>query len=150
MGNTETQSRTAEHAGLIYKNMKMGADSILNLLPKVEDNNLRTHMTGLLDGYEKFATDAKNILTREGGEPKEEGMMSKMSAKMGMSMKTMVDASPSHIAEILMEGAVMGICENTRAMKTFEQHGECQETVQLSRDIISFEENNLQSARSFL
>lgn len=150
MGNTETVSRIAEHAGMIYKNMKTGADSIINLLPKADDDSLRSHMTGILDGYEKFAADAKKILERENVEPREEGMMGKMGAKMGIGMKTMVDSSPSHIAELLMEGAVMGICETTRTMKSYEQQDGCFDTLQISRDIVSFEEHNLDAAKAFL
>ena len=95
MENTATLTYTAELAEQIYKNMKMGADSIVNLLPKVEDGKLKTHMTGLLDSYEKYAADAKKVLDSEGIEAKEENMMTKMGAKMGMAMKTMVDSTPA-------------------------------------------------------
>ena len=89
MSNVETMTRTAELAGLIYKNMKMGADSIINLLPKVEDEKVKTRMTEQLDGYEKYAKQARRILEAEDVAPREEGMMAKMGAKMGISMKTM-------------------------------------------------------------
>ena len=103
----QTITKTAELAGLIYKNMKMGADSVINLLPKVDDEAMRSRMTEQLDGYEKFAKQAREVLDAEGVEAQEEGVMAKMGAKMGMSMKTMVDSTSSHIAELMMSGSVI-------------------------------------------
>lgn len=150
MSSVETLTKTAELAGLIYKDMKMGADSIINLLPKVEDEKIKTRMTEQLDGYEKFAKQARRILEAEGGTPREEGMMAKMGAKMGMSMKTMVDSTSSHIAELLMEGSVMGISELTRALRNFENTDCSEETLRLCRDIITFENDNLDKAKKHL
>ena len=71
----QTITKTAELAGLIYKNMKMGADSVINLLPKVDDEAMRSRMTEQLDGYEKFAKQAREVLDAEGVEAQEEGVM---------------------------------------------------------------------------
>jgi hypothetical protein len=150
MENTATTTRTAELSGLIYKNMKMGADSIINLMPKANDERLKYHLTALLDGYEKFSSEAKKVLESEGVQPKEENPVAKMTAKMGINMKTMTDSTPSHIAELLMEGAVMGICETTRALHNFENTDCRPEVLQLARDIIAFEDKNLIDAKSFL
>ena len=45
----------------IYKNAKRGADAIINLLPRVNDDALRSVMTMQLDGYEKYAARAALI-----------------------------------------------------------------------------------------
>ena len=150
MSSVETMTKTAELAGIIYKDMKMGADSVINLLPKVEDEKIKAHMTEQLDGYEKFAKQARRILEAEGVAPKEEGIMAKMGAKMGMSMKTMVDSTSSHIAELLMEGSVMGISELTRALRSFENTDCSEEALRICRNIITFENDNLDKAKKYL
>ncbi|MDD7676738.1 MAG: hypothetical protein SO125_09380 [Eubacteriales bacterium] len=150
MSTEQTITKTGELAGLIYKNMKMGADSIINLLPKTDDDTIKSHMTQILDGYEAFAARAKSALESQGGQAREEGTMAKMSAKMGMSMKTMVDSTASHIAELLMEGCVMGICETTRTLRSFENSNCSEDMLKLCREIIAFEENNFEQARKFL
>ena len=58
MEATEVRSR-ADTLACIYENVKMGADSIINLLPKVEDSRLKSDMSVQLSGYEKFATQAR-------------------------------------------------------------------------------------------
>ncbi len=150
MENTGTITRTGELAGKIYKNMKMGGDSVLNLLPKVEDERLKSHMTALLDGYEKYASDARGFLVSEGVPAREEGAMAKMSAKMGIGMKTITDSSTSRIAELLMEGAVMGICDTTRVLHEYENKDCRPEMLQIARDIIGFEEKNFNEAKGFV
>ena len=146
----QTITKTAELAGLIYKNMKMGADSVINLLPKVDDEAMRSRMTEQLDGYEKFAKQAREVLDAEGVEAQEEGVMAKMGAKMGMSMKTMVDSTSSHIAELMMEGSVMGVCEMTRALRSFENTSCSEDMLRLCRSSIKFENDNLEKAKQYL
>lgn len=143
-------SKTAELAGLLYKNMKMGTESILGLMPKVEDEKMKSRMTEQLDGYEKYAAEAREVLDREGVEPKEEGAMAKLGAKMGMSMKTMVDSTSSHIAEIMMQGSLMGIAEMTRILRNFENSNASEDMLRLTRDIIKFEDDNFAKSKEYL
>ncbi len=150
MADVAEKSKTAELAGLVYKNMKMGSESVIGLLPKVEDEDMRSRMTEQLDGYEKFATRASELLRAEGEQPQEENMMAKMGAKMGMSFKTMVDSTSSHIAEMMMQGSLMGVCETTRNVRRFEGEGCDDKVIKLCYDIIEFEKSNMKKAEQYL
>ena len=48
----QNQTPTERLLGAMYKNVKMGADSILNILPKAEDKEMRSELTGLMDKFE--------------------------------------------------------------------------------------------------
>ena len=74
MEATEVRSR-ADTLACIYENVKMGADSIINLLPKVEDSRLKSDMSVQLSGYEKFASQARSELKEMGIEAEEKGFM---------------------------------------------------------------------------
>ncbi|MGI6167654.1 MAG: hypothetical protein ACOYIA_05935 [Eubacteriales bacterium] len=150
MEKTNVTTLTAELAGTIYKNMKTGADSVLNLLSKAEDDRLKSHMTGLLDGYENFASEAKKILDSEGVAPKEDNIIEKMGAKMGRGMRTLTDSSTSRLGEVLMEDATTSFCEALRLLHQYENKDCRPEVLQLVRDIIAFEENNYNTAKSFI
>ena len=61
MSETATKEMQAE-ASLccdIYRNAKMGAEAILNLLPSVEDEALESELTAQLAKYDEFAYIAK-------------------------------------------------------------------------------------------
>ena len=134
--------------GAIYKGAKMGADSIINLLPKVKDDALRSAMTMQLDGYEKYAARAAKELKRRDVEPKEDNVMVRMSAKVGMAINTMISTSTSHIAEIMIEGSNMGITDMIKLINNYDTIDS--EAVRLAREIVGFEEHNIEILKHYL
>jgi hypothetical protein len=131
----------------VYKGCKMGADSLVNLLPKVNDESLRNEITAQLDRYEDYASQAREKLFDLDKTPKEENPISKISAKMGVMMNTMLDATSSHIAQMIIEGCSMGI---TELLKAVHAYGEKDEAEQLTRDVISFEESCSENMKKYL
>lgn len=145
------QVRTrADSLACIYENVKMGADAIINLLPKVEDSRLKSDMSVQMSGYEKFAAQAREELKGLGIEAEEKGFMAKAMAKIGMQMNTMVDTSSSHIAEMMIQGSNMGIIEMNKCINACER-GRCEDgAVKLAREILTFEEKNLERMKQYL
>ncbi len=134
----------------IYKNAKMGADAIINLLPHVRDDGMRSAMTRQLDGYEKYATRAAAHLASEGITPKEENWFARLSAKIGIAFNTMLDDSSSHIAEMMVEGSNMGITDLTKLLNHYESTGDTDEAVRLAHEVVSFEQHNLEIMKRYL
>lgn len=134
--------------GAIYKGAKMGADSIINLLPKVKDDALRSAMTMQLDGYEKYAARAARALQCRDVDPKEENLMVRMSAKVGMAFNTMISSEAGHIAEIMIGGSNMGITDMTKLVNNYDTTDS--EAVRMAREIIAFEEHNIEILKRYL
>ena len=136
--------------GEIYKNAKMGADSIINLLPHVREDSLRSVMTMQLDGYEKYAARAAEALCKLGLEAKEENIVTRFSARIGVAINTMIDSTTSHIAEMMIEGSNMGITDMTKLLNCHEPRGSGKEATRLAREIVAFEEHNLELLKRYL
>ena len=134
----------------IYKNTKMGADAIISLLPHVKDDGLRSAMTMQLDGYEKYAARAAQALQERGLVAKEENLVARVSARMGMAINTMLDSTTGHIAEMMIEGSNMGITDMTKLLNDYECKAEGEAAVRLARDVVRFEERNLETLKPFL
>ena len=98
MSEQNAISQTKGFLDELYKNVKMGADSIIDLMPKVSDKRLREEMTAELEHYEGFAKDIRAILFADGEEPQEESFMAKLGVKMGVMMNTMMDDTTSEMA----------------------------------------------------
>ena len=147
---TITKNATAALLDRMYKNVKMGADSIINLMPKVQDERLCTEMTSELSELEKYSAEISKMLSNEGVEAKEEGIVSRMSAKMGMAMNTMIDSTSSHIAEMMMEGYTMGITDMTKDIREYENTKASEASLKLAREIVSFHERSFAKMKSFL
>ncbi|MBQ9098243.1 MAG: hypothetical protein IJY50_02310 [Clostridia bacterium] len=151
--NATKEKKAADEAlflGEIYKNAKMGADSIINLLPHVKDDGLRSMMTLQLDGYEKYASRAAKALAERGVAAKEENIVTRLSARMGMAINTMIDSTKSHIAEMMIEGSNMGITDMIKLLNEHEPRGTSKEAARLAREVVVFEEHNLEMLKRFL
>ncbi len=150
MQETKELIREEDFLGEIYKNTKMGADSIINLLPKVKDDGMRSAMTMQLDGYERYAARAAAALEERGAEAKKENVMTRFGARMGMVFNTMLDSTTSHIAEMMIEGSNMGITDMTKLLNNFEVGNGDSEAVRLAREVVRFEEHNLEMLKPYL
>ena len=148
--NNSNNIKDSELLQDIYSNVKMGSDSIINLLPKIKDDNMKTFMTSQLDQYEKFAQTARKQLMAQGVEPKEVNPISKIGAKIGMEMKSMQDSTTSHMAEMMVQGSTMDVTDLLQKVSVYEKHPECSNSVKLAKEIIAFEERNIEKMKEFL
>ena len=147
---TETKNETAELLERMYKNVKMGAESIITLMPKVKDDALRTEMSKELSKLEGYSAEIGNMLQKEGIEPKEEGVVSRISSKMGINMNVMIDSSSSHIAEMMIEGYTMGITDMTKDIRERENKKVSESSLKLARNIVAFQEECFTKMKNFL
>ncbi len=146
----ETMTKEAELLEQVYKNVKMGSDSIVKLLGKVSDSNFKTDLTDQLNGYESIAAKAKKRLKEMGAEAKEENVMVKLWSGIGMAMSTFTDSTDSHIAQLVAEGSTMGITDGIKLLRDYENTSVSESALKLVREVIKFEENNLERAKSYI
>jgi aspartate/tyrosine/aromatic aminotransferase len=144
------KSGTQELLRALYKNVKMGSDSIINIMPKVEGSELRQELTAELNRYEEFAKEIGKELYDAGEEPKEENLLTKLGAKMGMAMNTMMDATDSHIAQMMIEGATMGITENVKLLREYENKACSERALTLARETVQFMEDSVERMKNYL
>ena len=150
MSQAVRTKQTATLLQAIYKNVKMAGDSILTLMPKVKDSKLKNDLTVQLSVYEAYASRAAKLLADEGAKPEEEGTVTKMAAKWGSMMNTMLDSTTSHLAEMMIEGATMGVTDMTKLVREYENSNCSEEALSLAREIISFEEDTIERMKEFL
>lgn len=143
-------TKTAELTQAVYKNVKMAGDSILDLMPRVKDERLKSDMTVQLSAFEAFASRAAKMLADEGVKPESEGTLTKLSAKWGTIMNTMRDSTTSHLAEMMIEGATMGANEMLREMREAENSNASESALRLARDVCEFEEKIAKEMKSYL
>ena len=142
--------QTAAILQAIYKNVKMASDSILNLMPKVQDERLKSDMTVQLSTYEAFASRAAKLLADEGVKPEEEGTITKMSAKWGSMLNTMRDSTSSHLAEMMVEGATMGVNDMLKQIRESENTTASESALRLARDVCAYEEKTVEDMKNYL
>jgi len=131
----------------IYKNVKMGVDGIINLLPYVRESNLRSAMTLQLDGYEKYAAIARASLEGEGAVVKD-ALGERLVAKMGAAWRGMLGITRTELAKTLIEGSNACITEMTFLLNHMEKGKG--EGARLARELILFEAQNVEALKKYL
>ena len=141
---------TDEVLQAVFKNVKMAGDSILNIMPKVKDEAFKSDLTVTLSAFEAFASRSTKLLADNGVKPEEEGIVAKTAAKWGTMMNTMRDSTTSHLAEMMVEGATMGVTEMMRLLRESENSCVSKSALRLLRDVCAFEEKVVEDMKAYL
>ncbi len=134
----------------IYKNARMGADALLSLMPKVADSNLRRDLTAQLDGYQGYANKAEAYLCEQGTRAKDAGLFQKVATKVGIGVNTLMDSDTSHLAEMVIEGSNMNVTESVKLLREYENCHVPEKALSLCRDMIDFEQKNVENMQRYL
>ena len=143
-------SDNAQMLDKMYKNVKMGSDSMVNILSKVKDSGLKQELTNQLDQYEKYSKQVAGMIYDEGGTPKEENILTKAGSKIGIELNTMMDSTPSHLAEMVIEGATMGMTDMTKTIREYENKNCSEGAMKLAKEIAHFEDKSVDSLKKYL
>ena len=150
MEEKSTKNSTAQMLEELIKNLAMGKQSLMNILPKTKSTALKDELTEQLDDYGKFCDEAKALLDSAGGEPKSENVFSKLGAKIGIEMNTLMDPSDEHVAQMVIEGATMGITQTIRLVREYENTSCSEEALSLARRTVSYQEKTVEDMKKYL
>ncbi|MBQ3079219.1 MAG: hypothetical protein IJC48_04360 [Clostridia bacterium] len=127
---------------------QMGIESIELLLDKTEHEGIRTEMLHQLSEYKKSEQKALEGLKEAGEKPKMRNPLTRAGTWMGIQMDTLVDQSPSHLADMLIQGSTMGVIELTRARAACPDAGE--KAHKLASDFLQNEDQAIDRLKNFL
>ncbi len=106
----QDKKKTEEALAEIYRNAQLALTSISDVLPEIgEDDRLKEELHRQYEEYERFSTSACLIAKDMGLELKDPNLMKKAMMWGSIKMNTMTDNSRSHIAEMMLQGTIMGI-----------------------------------------
>lgn len=134
----------------IRQNTQMGRQGILDVLPKVENEN--SAFTGVLNRqrreYESIYAEADTMLRELGGQRENISAMSKISSQMMTTMKTMADSSVSHIADMMIQGSSMGVTKIIQHKNDYDRSNP--RITALADKLLKTEQNNIEELKKFL
>ncbi len=131
----------------ISKNVRMGGNSIVDIIDRAEDPSFRGEMTLELEKYRGFERESAKMLGERGLKPSEIAPLAKMGAKVGMAFNTLLDTTTSHLAEMMINGATMGIID---LEKRLNEGGYSPESENLAREVLSFEKSTVERLGQYL
>jgi hypothetical protein len=105
----QDHKKTEEALAEIYRNAHLALESIADISPQVEDQEIKEELSRQHEIYEQFAARAAMLARDMGLELKEPNVMKKVMMWGSIKMSTLTDNSRSHIADMMVQGTVMGI-----------------------------------------
>ena len=142
-------SADAEMLNFIYQNSQMGVETLNQLIPMIDNEAFKKRIEAQLKEYEQIHEEAKKLLNRHGYDEKGIGALEKIMAYLMIDMKTLMDKSSSHIAEMLIQGSNMGIIDAVKRINQYEKEAETEVTALMKR-LLKFEENNVERLKEAL
>jgi hypothetical protein len=132
----------------VYKNTEMGISTIKDIIPVVENENLKTHLRSANDEYLKFNEKVCEILNQEDIIPRGINPISKTFSQTSIKLNTMLDKSNSTISEMIISGTTMGIIDLQRALN--ENVGADNLAIDLTQSLIQTEQKNIDQIKKYL
>lgn len=132
----------------IYKNSQMGQDTINRLLDVVEEGDFKKHLESQFKEYKKIFDLVEEKLEKSSGEAKGINPLSKIQAYIMIDVKTLIDKTPSHISEMLIQGSTMGIIDITKNLKKYSEAD--QDILDIGNRLLQIEQRNVEELKRFL
>lgn len=132
----------------VYKNAHIALQSISDLLPGVEDNSIKTELKDEYEGYEKLIGELSTYMAENDIERKDIGVIKKAMLWSSIKMKTLMNNSRNQVAEMMINGTVMGINELTAMINEKENYDE--KVAEFIKKLLDLEEGYQKKLKKFL
>lgn len=132
----------------VYKNAKMGMNSLSALMNKTDNAAMRSELQKELECYTTFATKVTTALSERCETPEDIGFLQSVGMWTSVTVNAMIDNTPSHIAQMVIEGSNMGIVELTKILnraQTVEPSAQ-----KIARELMQMEEHRVQRMKRWL
>jgi len=144
-----TTKTNAEVIAEVYRNAQLALQSISDIMPEIEDEQLREEIMRQHEGYEKISGKAALMSRQYGLEIKEPSPIKKAMMWSSIKMNTISDNSASHIAQMMVQGTVMGLTSLKQTL-TDSQHAIDGEVYKLLKEAANTEEEFEERLKSYL
>lgn len=132
----------------IVRAARDGAEGLSLVMEKTDNQALRQLLGEEKGQYAAAEQEAGQLLISHGGRAEPESMMNRAGMWMGMQMNTLMDKTPSHLAELLITGNTMGIVSLIRTKNSLPEAD--QASIELFNRMIALQSDGIERAKAFL
>lgn len=137
-----------EFLNYIYQNAEMGKTTINQLIGIVEDASFKEKLESQLREYNEIFDIASNKIEQARKTSKGIGSFTKLTTYLMININTMTNKTPSHIAEMMIQGSTMGIVDVTKRLKEYVDAD--RDISELADRLLKFEQQNVDEMKKFL
>ncbi|PWM70360.1 MAG: hypothetical protein DBX59_10925 [Bacillota bacterium] len=145
----ENKKINEETLNKIYRNAHIALQSISNVRDAAEDEAMKNELNAEYDGYEKIVGEISSAMAQLKLEPKDINMLKKGMLWSSVKLKTAMDNSRRHLADMMIQGTIMGIIELYGLLKD-DGALMSEETRALTEKLLEYEEACEKSLKQLL
>ena len=124
----------------VHRNCEYAKQSISDILPETDDEAIKEELLRQHEEYERIAGRAALLARERMIEIKNPGPIKKAMMWSGIKMNTMKDDSRSHIAEMMVQGTVMGVTALRSTIGEMSDEFADEDVKDLAEDLLHTEE----------
>lgn len=128
--------------------VKMGIDSIEDVVEKAEASGLKKHLENCKRDHETLDCEIQDLLKRYDDEGKEPSAVSKGMSWMKTNAKLMMDESDETIADLMTDGCNMGVKSLSKYLNKYKAADE--QSKDIAKRLINLEERLAIDIRPYL
>ena len=124
----------------IHRNCQLAMQSITDILPETQETELREELLSEHEAYDHFGARAAILAKDRDIELKNPGPFKKAMMWSSIKMNTMKDDSSAHIAEMMVQGTVMGITALKTTLSEMSDDAADEDIKGLAKELLAAEE----------
>ena len=132
----------------ISKIAKMGMSSISFLTSKICDTEMKKMLVAMYSQYSNIVAQVNQHFEKYGEVPEDIPLHAKMMSCCGIKMNLMKDRTTSHIAEMMIQGTLMGVIEVQKILNCNLDIDES--TTKLLKEFNKFQRENIDKLNAYL
>lgn len=131
-----------------YQNAEMGITGINQLRVSVKNDEFLNVLNKQYEQYECFIREVRDQMTQIGEQPKNINFAAKAGSYISNVLNTSVDDTVSHLADMMIQGTVMGI---TKLLQKLNAYTEASNDVRnIAVRLVKCEEENVSELKRYL
>lgn len=131
-----------------FASAELARDITGRLIRRCGDANLRSVLAEQFAEYHSILMEAENAIIQSAEAPDSYGATMRKPIYCGMCLNLMIDSTNSHIAEMIIEGSVMGLVDTARSLNKHKEA--CLASRALAERLRTVEEANIRRLLTFL
>lgn len=132
-----------------YRNCQLALESISDILPAIEDEQLKNEILRQHEEYEKISAEASILSKNLGVKIKEPNPVKKAMMWGSIKMNTLIDNTKANIASMMAQGTVMGITSLKSSLAETEDYTD-EEVKELCKKLIEREEEFEETLKGYI
>lgn len=132
----------------LYQNTCTALQSIEDIMPKIEDEGLKRELSNQYSTYDVISKECEMLGKSEDIDLKDNNWFEKLKLWGAINMGTVGDKSTRHMAEMLLQGTVMGLIQCLKDAKDYKAVS--QDLDDICEKLCNFQEECYQRLKNFI